>query len=261
MIRCSWMLLAVTGACVVAACGAPGSDSDRAAITVAAASDLRPAFEELGSLFTATTGTDVTFSFGSSGQLSQQIVNGAPFDLFASANVDYVDEVIAGGRGVAETKTDYALGRIVLWTPDGIDLPASIDALADSRFRRIAIANPQHAPYGEAAQEALRAGGVYDDVADRLVYGENISDTFRIVQSGNADAGIIALSLAIADGGAYTLIPDELHSPLEQALVVTSTGERGSAAADFANFLSSPQGRAVMVRYGFLLPGDAVPGS
>jgi molybdate transport system substrate-binding protein len=232
-----------------------------AGITVAAASDLRPAFEELGALFEADTGIAVTFSFGSSGQLREQIVNGAPFDVYASANVEFVDEVIEAGRGVAETKADYALGRIVLWTPPGVVLPAEIGELTDARFRRIAIANPEHAPYGLAAKQALETAGIYTDVESRLVYGENISDTFRIAQSGNAEIGIVALSLAIANGGDYTLLPSELHEPLEQALVVTSTGPAGDAATAFAEFLGSPQGREVMIRYGFVLPGDPTPGS
>lgn len=228
-------------------------------ITVAAASDLRPALEELGARFEEETGTAVTFSFGSSGQLREQIINGAPFDLFASANVEFVDEVIDAGRGVTSTKADYADGRIVLWAPDGVDLPASIEALTDATVRRIAIANPEHAPYGRAAKEALESAGIYDDVVDRLVFGENISDTFQIARSGNADVGIVAVSLAIADGSDYTPIPAGLHEPLQQALVVTSTGARGDAAASFAEFIGSPRGRDVMVRYGFVLPGEQIP--
>jgi molybdate transport system substrate-binding protein len=231
-----------------------------AEITVAAASDLRPAFEELGAAFTAQTRTKVTFSFGSSGQLRQQIINGAPFDLFASADVAYVDEVIKSGRGVAATKADYAFGRIVLWSPPGIALPAQIKDLTKPDYRRVAIANPDHAPYGLAAKQALEAAGIYDELKGRLVYGENISDTFQIATSGNAEVGIVALSLATANGGTYTLIPAELHKPLEQALVVTSTGAQGGAATAFAAFISSPTGRAVMTRYGFTLPSDKISG-
>jgi molybdate transport system substrate-binding protein len=254
--------MVAVGAASVTACSSGSSstgDDATADITVAAASDLRPAFEELGALFETETGTSVTFSFGSSGQLSEQIINGAPFDLFASASVEYVDDVIAAGRGVAATKADYADGRIVLWVADGVDLPASVSDIGDSRFRQIAIANPQHAPYGSAAEQALRSAGVYDDVRSRLVYGENISDTFRIVQSGNAEVGIVALSLAIADGGEYRLIPSELHERLQQALVVTSTGYTAESARAFADFVASSAGRDVMVRYGFVLPGDETP--
>jgi molybdate transport system substrate-binding protein len=248
----------------LSACGSASSSAQTAGmsdITVAAASDLRPAFEELGAAFEADTGTKVTFSFGSSGQLREQIINGAPFDLFASANVEFVDAVIEAGRGVESTKADYALGRIVLWSPSGATLPSSIEELTDPRYRRIAIANPEHAPYGLAARQALESAGIHDEIRDRLVYGENISDTFRLAQSGNADVGIVALSLAIADGGEYTLLPADLHEPLEQALVVTATGARGEAAAAFAEYLGSPEGRSVMVRYGFVLPGEPTPGT
>jgi molybdate transport system substrate-binding protein len=248
--------VAATG-CVA---GAKTAASPVTEIHVAAASDLRPAFEEIGRAFREATGTRVTFSFGSSGQLRQQIINGAPFDLFASASVAFVDDVIAAGRGIAATKADYAFGRIVLVTPSDMPPPASVEALRDLRFRRIAIANPGHAPYGLAAEQALRSAGIYDQVVGRLVYGENIADTFHIVQSGNADVGIVALSLAIAAGNRYTLIPADLHEPLEQALVVTSTGARGEAARAFARFVGAPAGRAVMVRYGFLLPGESLPG-
>lgn len=254
----------VAFAALAVACGGGASDPDASrdadvadVITVAAASDLRFAFEELAEVFTAASGIRVTFSFGSSGQLREQIVNGAPFDLFASANVAFVDAVVASGRGIAETQADYALGRIVLWTPEGIEAPDSIEDLANPRFRRIAIANPDHAPYGLAAEQALRSVGVLDEVADRLVYGENISDTLRIARSGNADVGIVALSLVVADGSAYVEVPDRLHEPLRQALVVTSTGARGRAATRFADFVGSPEGRAVMERYGFVLPAGA----
>lgn len=250
----------VAGALALGACGASSTDAAEQ-ITVAAASDLRPAFEELGARFEAETGTAVTFSFGSSGQLREQIINGAPFDLFASANEQFVDDVIEAGRGIAATKAEYALGRIVLSVPPGGTLPASIDELADRRYRRIAIANPEHAPYGLAAMQALESAGVQAAVESRLVYGDNVSDTFRIVRSGNAEVGIVALSLAIAEGSDYTPVPDELHERLVQALVVTSTGTTGEAAAAFAEFVSSPEGREVMVGYGFVLPGESTPGT
>lgn len=255
-------LAAAVAVIALSGCGGSSSAADTTrSITVAAASDLRPAFEKLGALFESDTGITVTFAFGSSGQLREQIINGAPFDLFASANRAFVDDVIAAGRGLEDTRSTYAIGRIVLWTPPGTDPPASIDALADARYERIAIANPTHAPYGLAAEQALAAGGVLEVVRARLVYGENISDAFRIVQSGNADAGIVALSLAIADGGPYSLVPDHLHETLEQQLVVTSTGDRAVSATEFAEFIASPAGRAVMTRYGFVLPGEALPGA
>jgi molybdate transport system substrate-binding protein len=247
---------------LVAGCGDDDTATSRAddgTITVAAASDLRFAFEELGGLFTTETGVEVTFSFGSSGQLREQIINGAPFDLFAAANVEFVDAVIDAGRGDADTRANYAIGRIVLWSPPGVDLPTSIEELSGPRHRRIAIANPTHAPYGLAAEQALQTAGVLDAVRDRLVFGENISDTLRIAQSGNADVGIVALSLVITSDDPYVLLDEDLHEPLRQALVVTSTGTRGDDARRFAAFLASPTGREVMVRYGFALPGEELP--
>lgn len=252
------LVLAVAG-CGGSAASPAGGDGAPVEITVAAASDLRPAFEELGARYTAETGIAVTFSFGSSGQLREQIVNGAPFDLFASANVAYVDDVVAAGRARPGTKADYAYGRIVLWSRDGSIRPADVGELADERYGRIAIANPDHAPYGLAARQALESAGVWDAVADRLVYGENIGDTFQLARSGNADVGIVALSLAIADGSDHTLVPAALHEPLRQALVVTGDGARGDAAAEFADFVNSPRGREVMIAYGFVLPGEETP--
>ncbi|MEX2627858.1 MAG: molybdate ABC transporter substrate-binding protein [Ilumatobacteraceae bacterium] len=260
--RLTSAIAAALGGVVVlfaAACGAgtgAADDEPPETITVAAASDLRIAFRELGEVFTADTGIDVTFSFGSSGQLREQIVNGAPFDLFASANVAFVDDVIAAGHGDVDTKADYALGRIALWAPPGVEPPASIDELADPRYGSVAIANPEHAPYGLAAEQALASAGVLDEVADRLVYGENISDTLRIARSGNVDVGIIALSLVIAADDPYVLVPEHLHEPLRQALVVTGEGAAGVAAARFVDLVASDSGREVMNRFGFALPGE-----
>lgn len=243
---------------VVAGSVAPACGGDRASgtITVAAASNLRPAFEELGATLTEQTGVDVTFSFASSGQLQEQIVNGAPFDLFASADESYVEEVIRSGHGIAETRAHYADGLLALWSPAGVPRPSSVSELAGDAYRRIAIANPTHAPYGVAAREALVAAGIHDRVAGRLVYGENIADTFRIARSGNADVGIVALSLVIAEGGAHTIVPAELHGPLRQVLVVTSSGERGRDARRFARLVTSAEGQAVLRRYGFTTPTE-----
>jgi molybdate transport system substrate-binding protein len=238
-----------------AGCGGAGSGaSARESITVAAASDLRFAFEEIGDRFSGETGIEVVFSFGSSGLLREQIVNGAPFDVFASANTEFVDAVVEAGRGRADTRADYAIGRIVLVAPPGRVVPSSVDALRDESFRRIAIANPEHAPYGVAARQALDSAGVLDEVGDRLVFGENISDTLRIVRSGNADVGLVALALVVADDTPHVLVPPELHEPLLQALVVTAPDDRLDAATRFVDHVTSTDGRAVMARYGFELP-------
>lgn len=259
--------LILTGAVAIglSACAPTGSSSTAgenstaatATITVAAAADLRLAFEELGKAFEARSDTKVTFSFGSSGQLAQQIRNGAPFDLFASANVELVDDVIAAGKADRSTKSTYAFGRIVVYTPEP-NGPTTLDALATPDVERVAIPNPEHAPYGVAAEEALRTAGVYERVAPKLVLGENVSDTLRLATSGNADAAIVALSLVITspDGG-WSLVDPALHRPLEQALVVTATDPaRADLARQFAAFVGSPAGREVMNRYGFVLPGE-----
>lgn len=250
----------VLAALVAAGCG--GDDSRQSvpathqSITVAAASDLRLAFEDVAEVFTQATGVEVTFSFGSSGQLREQIINGAPFDLFASANAAFIDEVIEAGKGTESTRADYAYGRIAVAASAGKPLPASLAELADARYARVAIANPEHAPYGEAAEQALTAESVIEAVRPKLVLSENISDALRIVQSGNADVGLVALSLVITGDDDYLLIDESLHKPLRQALVVTGEGGRGKAARRFAEFLASAGGREIMVRYGFVLPGD-----
>lgn len=250
------VVLVVGGSC--AEPGTEAADQAPDTITVAAASDLRLAFTELGEAFTAETGTRVTFSFGSSGLLREQIVNGAPFDLFASADAGYVDDVVEAGVGRADTRTDYALGRLALWSPPGSPLPGSVAELADPRYRRVAIANPDHAPYGRAAEEALRSAGVHDDLEARLVYGENVSDALRIVRSGNADVGLVALPLVVTDDAAHRVVPVDLHRPLRQSLVVVGTGPKVDAADDFADLVTGAGGRAVLRRHGFDLP-DATP--
>ncbi|MCC5951457.1 MAG: molybdate ABC transporter substrate-binding protein [Acidimicrobiia bacterium] len=257
---------AVALAAALAGCG---SDPDtttgsatRAAvedITVAAASDLRVAFEELGASFTDATGTEVTFSFGSSGQLKQQVLNGAPFDVFASANVAFVDEVVAAGRADGATQATYGFGRIVVYTDSpGPNAVTTLDGLAAAEVRNVAIANPEHAPYGLAAEQALRAVGVWDEVRPKLVLGENVSDTLRLATTGNADVAIVALSLVAAvDDGTWTLVDDALHEPLEQALVATDVDPtKAEAARAFVDHVTSPAGREVLRRYGFVLPDE-----
>jgi len=251
-------LVAVLIAGALTACaGSPANTGDDAAVSsiiVAAASDLRPAFEAIADTFTTDTGVEVVFTFGSSGVLREQVINGAPFDLYASANAEFVDAVLAAGRGDPATRAEYALGRLALWSPPGVEPAASVTDLVDPRFRRIAVANPDHAPYGVAAVQALRSADVYDIVQPRLVYGENIADALRIARSGNADVAMVALSLAIAEGTWYQVIPDTLHAPIRQTLVVTSTGARGEAAAAFARSLASDPARRIMADFGFDTP-------
>src|SRR5215207_8440129 len=224
-------------------------------LTVAAASDLTPAFEELGREFESATKTKVVFVFGSTGMLTRQIENGAPFDLFAAANVSYIDELDQKGLIISDSKAIYARGRVTLWTSN--DSPIRLQGIADlarPEVMRIAIANPDHAPYGLAARQALESAGIWERVKPKLVYGDNIRQTLQYAQTGNVEVAIIALSLSMQSHGRWSLIPEELHQPLDQGLAILKTTKNEKAARAFAVFIIGPQGQAVMKKYGFSLP-------
>lgn len=221
-------------------------------LTVAAASDLTPAFEEIGREFEAANKTKVVFIFGSTGMLTRQIENGAPVDLFAAANVSYVDELDQQGLIIPDSKAIYGRGRITLWTPDTSDIRLQgIADLARPEVMRIAIANPDHAPYGLAAKQALESAGIWERVRPKLVYGDNIRQTLQYAETGNVDVSIVALSLSIQSRGRWTLIPEELHQPIDQGLGIIKTTKNEQAARAFAAFLAGPQGQAIMKKYGF----------
>ena len=248
-------LIALAALASMLATGAACRRSSGGAIKVAAAADLAKAFEEVGRELTRQTGIKPAFTFGSSGLLAKQLGEGAPFDVYAAANVAYVDEVVARGACDGATKRPYARGRIVVWTKDAE--VTSLAALADPRWKKIAIANPDHAPYGKAAREALQAAGVWDqlDRDKRLVYAENVRQTLQWAQEGSADAAIVALSLAVVtDGGKTLAIPEAMHAPLVQALVVCGKGAAAERGKQFVDFLGSPTGQEIMKRYGFTLP-------
>lgn len=231
-------------------------------LRVAAAADLALAFKEVGAAFERERGKHVEFSFGSTGLLAKQISEGAPFDVFAAANVSFVDDVVRDGACLGETKSLYARGRIVMWSKDPWLLPKGIEDLGDPKYAKIAIANPEHAPYGRAAREALTKSGTWATVQPRAVYGENVQQTLMFARSGNADVAIVALSLAITSPGNYTPIDATLHAPLDQALVVCNGGSKGAKTNEanaFVEFVGSESGRSIMRRFGFLLPGEALP--
>jgi molybdate transport system substrate-binding protein len=230
----------------------PANSTSPGELTVAAAADLTPAFEELGREFESATKTKVVFVFGSTGMLTRQIENGAPFDLFAAANVSYIDELDQKGLIIPDSRAIYARGRITLWTTN--ESPVRLQGIADlarPEVQRIAIANPDHAPYGLAAKQALVSAGVWDRVQPKLVYGDNIRQTLQYAQTGNVEVAIVALSLSIQSNGRWTLIPQELHQPIDQGLAIMKTSQKEQAARAFAAFISSPQGKAVMKKYGF----------
>lgn len=222
-------------------------------VKIAAASDLSKAFEEIGREFTKKTGVKPVFTFGSSGLLAKQIAVGAPFDVYAAANIKFVDEVVGAGACDGASKKPYARGRIVAWS--GSYKIGSLADLADRRFQKIAIAHPEHAPYGKAAKEALQASGVWPQVEGKILMAENIRQTLQWAQSGSADAAIVALSIAPVDEGGRSLLVDEkLHAPLIQALAVCKNGSGAAHGQAFADYLTSPEGVAIMKRYGFSLP-------
>jgi len=227
-------------------------------ITIAAAADLKFALDEIVVLFSKAHPADhVETIYGSSGKFQAQIRQGAPFDLYFSADIAYPRALKEEGFAASEVQP-YAVGRIVLWSTSR---DAAKMTLADPAIRKIAIANPKHAPYGKRAEEALKAAGVWEKVEGKLVYGENVAQAAQFVQSGNAQAGIVALSLALgpelAKQGIYALISDRLHQPLEQGFIVTKRAAGNPLAREFARFMADREARAVMARYGFVLPGEA----
>lgn len=238
----------------------PVAQADTARI--AAASDLKFAFDELKPLFEkANPSHKLELVMGSSGKFMQQIENGAPFDVFFSADVTMPKKLVDSGKAVAPV-TPYALGRIVLWSAKVDATKLTLKDLDRAEFRKIAIAAPDHAPYGARAKEALVNTGMWPKVKSRIVLGENISHTAQLVDMQAAEVGVIALSLALNDQlarkGGYHLIPEDLHSPLEQAYAITHHGKNNAAAQAFADFMRTPPARQVMKRYGFLLPGEKV---
>ncbi len=228
--------------------------------TVAAAADLKFAMDEIVQAFEKSHPQDkIEPVYGSSGKFFHQLQQGAPYDLFFSADIHYPKELEKAGLAVGQIRP-YAFGRIVLWSPTMDASKMTLESLNNPDIKKIAIANPKHAPYGKRAEEALKSSGMWDKVEPKLVFGENIAHTAQLVETGNAQVGIIALSLALspqmASKGKYWLIPDKLHEPLEQAYVVTKRGENNAAAKAFADYMSQPEARAIMKRYGFVLPGE-----
>jgi molybdate transport system substrate-binding protein len=230
-------------------------------ITIAAAADLNAALTELTGKYSATSGVAVKLSFGASGNLFNQIQNGAPFDLFFSADEEYPNQLIEKGLADKHSLCRYATGRLALWVPadSTLDIQGKgLRALLDPAVKKVAIANPQHAPYGRAAAAALRHAGLYDQIQERLVLGENVSQAAQFVESGNAQAGIVALSHALAPAmkgkGKYWEVPLDFYPPLNQSAVVLSHSRQKAQAAQFLEYLRKPEAVAVLRKYGFTIP-------
>jgi molybdate transport system substrate-binding protein len=230
-------------------------------IGIAAASDLQFVFKEVADRFEKQSGTTLRLSFGSSGNFFSQIQNGAPFDLFFSADLDYPKKLEEQGLIEPGSTYQYARGKIVLWIPNevAVDVNQGLKALMDPKIKKIAIANPAHAPYGRAAVAAFKSAGIYEKIADKLVFGENISQAAHFVASGNADAGILALSTALSSminaRGKYIVVPLDSYPPLDQAAVVLKSSQKKDQAKCFLQFLQTPEIVELMKKYGFELPG------
>lgn len=257
---CAWL-----AACIFLSATAGWAQGTKVAeITVAAAADLSTALKEIGEHYQQKTGVKVNLSFGASGALTQQIQNGAPFDLFFSADMDYPRQLIAAGEADGASLYQYAVGRLVLWVraDSSLDLEhEGMNALLDPSVKKIAIANPQHAPYGRAAVAALKHAGVYDRVADRLVLGENVAQAAQFVESGNAQAGFVALAHAVAPGmrgtGKYWEIPAEYYPPLAQAVVVLSGSKHKKEATEFLDYIKTKEAVELLEKYGFKPPQNS----
>ena len=253
LIRMTMVVMLAGATAVSSGSQAPAS----APLTVFAASDLGPAFRQIVAEFERKTRTGVTLVLGSTGMLAQQIRNGAPADLFFAANESFITELAAENLTLRDTHALYARGRVAAVTlkSGGIRID-SVTGLDDARIRRIAIANPQHAPYGLAARQALEAAGLWNSLKSKLVFGENVQQAAQFVRSGSAEAGLVARSVADTPDLQWTLVDDRLHAPLNQMAVVLARTKHADSAKSFLDFVNGLEGRGVMRQFGFLLPGE-----
>jgi len=247
---------------LLAACGTPATPPSTNAgeqpLIVFAASDLQFALAEASVAYAASGHPKPTLSFGSTGVLSQQIENGAPADVFFAADESFLAGLEQKQLLLTGTRQLYAIGRLVIVTRTGIAPVTSLDGLVRTDIGRIAIANPEHAPYGRAARDVLMRAKLWSTVQPRLVLGETVSQTFQFVQTGNADAGIVALSLAIATPNTpYTAVDASLHDPIAQAVAVLARTTQAAQARAFVAFVNGAAGRPIMKKYGFALPGES----
>jgi molybdate transport system substrate-binding protein len=251
-----WVLFAaaVLGSC--SAPRAPGSAAERdAKLTVAAAANLTDVFAEVGRAFQAKTGAQVIFSYGSTAQLATQIENGAPFDVFAAADVEHVDSLAGTRKLLGESRAIYALGQVALWIPEGG--PSGVHELKDlagPQIRFIAIAQPELAPYGQATVDVLKGAGLWDSVQPKLVYGTSISMAKQFAASGSANAAFTAYSLVLHEKGTVLKIDSRLHKPIEQAMGIVAASAHLEEARQFRTFLLGAEGRAILSNSGYLLP-------
>jgi molybdate transport system substrate-binding protein len=234
--------------------GLPGQ-AQRREVTVAAAANLGDVFKELGPQFEAASGIHPVFSFASTAQLAMQIENSAPFDVFAAADVEHVDQLDKKGLLLPRSRAVYATGILALWIPPGS--PARIDGpegLVQPAVKVISLAKPELAPYGMAARETLMHLGIWDRVQSRIVYGDNINMAKQYGSSGNADAVFTAYSLVLKEPGKVVKIDEKLHSPIDQALGIVAASKHQDTARQFVDFLLKGKGRDVLANSGYRLP-------
>jgi molybdate transport system substrate-binding protein len=234
---------------LLAACKEPAANEP---VRVAAAADLAPVLEASRAEFEQALGETLVFSFGASGALARQLEQGAPFDFFAAADESDVKPLADKGVCDRATVAEYARGTLVAWPKNGVPAPSALTDLIDAKYARIAIANPEHAPYGRAAKQALQAAGIWVQVKDKVVFGENVRAAFQFVESGNADVALVSASLASSkpERKGFAINPS-LHTPLAQTLVVCLKGKNAAGARKLATLLTGERGRAALMQHGF----------
>lgn len=256
------MTIPTTAAWIVGVMLAVSSPGFSQEIRVAAAADLQFALQDVAARFEKESGKKIALTFGSSGNFFAQIQNGAPFDIFFSANTDFPKKMEAAGLAEPGSVYEYATGKLVLWVPSGSHLviESGLTSLTNPSINKIAIANPEHAPYGQAAVAALKKENVYDKISGKLVLGENISQTASFVLSGSADAGLIALSLALGPNmknkGRFVEVPTSDYPLIQQACVVLKASQKKETAKAFLAFLRRPEMKELLRSYGFAVPAD-----
>jgi molybdate transport system substrate-binding protein len=261
MIKCRHLFFGLILLLLASGILIPRAQSADREINVAAAADLSAAMQEVATNYEKRTGVVVKLSFGASGALTQQIQNGAPFDVFFSADMDYPRQLITSGQADGATLYRYAIGQLVLWVPQDSPLDVEhrgMDVVLDPSVKKISIANPQHAPYGRAAAAALKHYGLYEKLGDRLVLGENVSQAAQFVESGNAQAGFVALAHAMAPSmqgkGKYWVVPADAYPTLDQGVVLLSHSPHPEDAAAFLRFMKTEEAAGLLRRYGFTSP-------
>ncbi len=242
------------GVLAIAGCGGKASEE----LVVSVAANLRPVMESLSPQIQQEIGVPVIYNYGASGKLAQQIEQGAPVDVFLSANARYVDELVQQGWLISESEQTFAIGRLVMWSRDPAILLTDLTSLTSPDVRRIAIANPDHAPYGMAAKEALMSAGLWDLIQPKLIFGEDVYQSYQFAHSGNADVAIVPLSLVIDDAtGRWVSVPAEFYAPLQQVAAIVARTELTGPAQQLIQILTGPMGQKVLRQRGY----DLIPPS